>query len=232
MPQDKSTEDAIFKAVGSFLVLWIAPALWPVLDLLKALIDPAHGIFEWLHKGYEVFQESKEVRDSVQEGSFFEHLKEGYEFALYFAVLVLILFAVISILSLISRSMPRSFASPIEAIAAAVWLIPYWIYKVVTSLMIFGAGLALTVGLVMGIIQMFRTAGFIAAVIGSMIAIGMFMAILATIGLSFFAMLCPPYLCLRYVVPFGLMWGQPEGIAARRFHSAFEEGKHFPFWVD
>ena len=230
-PTADSHEDAVFKAAGSFLVLWIAPAIWPFLDMLKALVDPAHGIFEWMHKGLELFGESQELMAGAHDGTLWEHLKEGYEFVAGFAVLVVALFLAIAILSLMSRALPRHWASPIEAVAAALWLIPYWFYKVVAGLMLLIATGALIGGLGMAVIQMFRTAGFFSAVFGSLLAIGFFMLVYSTVCLGFWATLSPPYLCLRYVVPFGLIWAQPDGVAGRKFHSAFGEGSHFPFWM-
>jgi hypothetical protein len=225
------TEDAVFKAVGSFLIFWVAPALWPLLDLLKALLQPAQGIFKWLHKAYEVWKQGSEVQQEVHTGAFLEHLKEGYAFAVYFAILVVALFLIVSMLSLLSRLLPRTWASPVEAVAAAVWLIPYWIYKVLGSVLIIVASFALVVGLLVALVQTFRTLDFLSAVLGSLFAIGFFMTVFAAVTLSWWVTLSPPYLCLRYVVPFGLIWAQPDGVARRRFCSAFGEGRHYPFWA-
>ena len=226
---DDVAQDAVFKAVGSFILLWIAPALWPFLDLLKALLEPAPGIFKWLHKAYEVWKQASETQQAAHTGSLLEDLKTGYAFAAYFAILVVALFLLISMLSLLSRRLPRSWASPLEVLAAAIWLIPYWTFKILSSVMIIVASLALIVGLLVAMIQAFRVLGFLPAVLGSFFAIGLFTIGFAAISLTFWVTLSPPYLCLRYVVPFGLIWGQPDGLARRTFCSAFREGRHFPF---
>jgi hypothetical protein len=225
------TQDAVFKAVGSFLVLGIAPALRPFLDLFKALLQPAQGIFKWLHKAYEVWKQASEMQQEAHTGSLLEHLKIGYAFAAYFAILVVALFVVVTMLSLLSRRLPRNWAAPFEVLAAAIWLIPYWTFKVLSSVMIIGVSLALIVGLLLGMIQAFRTLDFLSAVLGSLFAIGLFTILFAAVSLTFWVTLSPPYLCLRYVVPFGLIWGQPDGLARRTFCNAFREGRHFPFWM-
>jgi len=198
---------------------------------LKALLQPAQGIFKWLHKAREVWKQTSEMQQEAHTGTLLEHLKDGYAFAAYFAILVVALFILVSMLSLLSRRLPRNWASPVEAVAAAIWLIPYWIYKVLASVMIIGASLALVVGLLIALIQMFRTSNFLSAVLGSLFDIGLFMTVSVAVSLSFWVTLSPPYLCLRYVVPFGLIWGQPDGLARRCFCSAFREGRHFPFWM-
>jgi hypothetical protein len=77
--------------------------LWPLLDLLKALVQPAQGIFKWLHKAHEVWKQASEVQQDLHTGTFLEHVKDGYAFAAYFATLVVALFLIVSMLSLLSR---------------------------------------------------------------------------------------------------------------------------------
>jgi hypothetical protein len=221
-------EDAAIKAGLSFLFLWIAPVLSSFLGLLLALFSPAHGL-EWLHKLLEVWVEVKGTQQGLQEGTLWSELRTNYTIAFYFGVTVLALLLVVAALSLIAKLFEGKLAAAVEATAATIWLIPYWIYRVVTSTMLIAALVAMTGGLGWAIIQMFRTSSVFAAIFGGMIAVGIYSIAVPTVYLSFIVTLAPLYLCLRYVVPLGLMWSQPDGFAERRMKGAFAEGSHFPF---
>lgn len=226
-PEDFKQE-ALIMAGLSFIFLWIAPLLSSFLGLLVALISPAHGL-EWLHKLLEVWVEAKGTQQEWQQGTLVEELSTNYTYAIYIAVFVLVLLVIVAALSLLAKLLGEELGTAVEATAATIWLIPYWIYRVVASVMIIGVVTAMTLGLGWAIIQMFRTSGVIAAVFGGLFAFGIYCVALPTIYLSFVVSCAPLYMCLRYVVPLGLMWSQPDGFAGRRMKGAFNDGRHFPF---
>jgi|HubBroStandDraft_6_1064221.scaffolds.fasta_scaffold00041_70 hypothetical protein len=222
-------EDAAVKVGLSFLFLGVAPVLWVLLSLLIALFGPAHGIFEWMHKVWDIWSETTEIQQGFQEGSILAELRSGYTAVFYIGVIVLSLWLAISALCLISKVVGRTLASAVEATAAAIWLIPYWTYRVVASVMLIVTNISMLVGFCLGVVQNFSTKSFIAAIFDSLIGLGFLGAIAVAVNAGFIATLSPLYVCLRYVVPLGFICGQSDGIASRRLKSAFAEGNHFPF---
>jgi hypothetical protein len=217
------------KAGLSFVFLCISPLLGSLLGVLLALFGPAHGILEWIHKAMDILGETNELRQRFGEGTFFTDLKSGYVVCLYFGLVVFSLLVVVSALCLASRIFGRKLAAAVEGLAAVIWLAPYWICKVGSIGMWIATNLVMLVGYCLAVVQMFKTAGFITAILGSMVSFGILTATATAVNLSFAVTVLPLYLCLQYVVPLGFLWAQRDGIAGRQLENAFVK-EHFPFW--
>jgi hypothetical protein len=231
MRLDHIDEYASLKASLSILALLIAPIVWVLIGLLTALLGPAHGTLESVHKIFEVSKESSDLLQGLRSGGFFEELKSAYGAAFYFALTVLLLFLGVSVFSVVSRLLTNGLASCAEAFAAAFWAIPYWTYRIVATAMLIVVNLAIAGGAFLAVIRTFGAESFIPAILDSLLATGLAVAICGTVNVTFVATLSPLYLCLRYVVPLGFLCARPGGIAARRLQSAYTGSNHFPFWM-
>lgn len=123
---------------------------------------------------------------------------------------------IVGALSLLAQLLGEELGAAVEATAATIWLIPYSVYRVVASVLITAVVTAMTLGLGWAIIQMFRTSSVIATIFGGVSAFGIYCVALPTVYLTFVVALARLYMYLRYVVPLGLMWSQPDGFAGRR----------------